>query len=306
MLPLAARRRLLVAFPTTTTASRARSTANASAAPVHVAFRPLADPASSNGARQSCVALVTMNSPKANTFDFAALSALDSAIAQVECAENVRGLVLGSAVNGIYSGGFHLPIFHQITEGDFLRLWALTKSVFRRIHALPVPSIAAIDGHALGLGCALALACQSRFMVKDTPATIGLNEVAVGMPVPAWLALRYRNLTSPQTAERLLPIGASLSAAQACEIGLVDATFKSRESLYEAAIEQIQQASKASPLAQAETIRNLRREYLDKFDAGSKTDTDQFWHAISRPETQQRISNALARIKKKAASKKSR
>ncbi|KAJ1813269.1 dodecenoyl-CoA isomerase, partial [Coemansia sp. RSA 2599] len=104
------------------------------------------------GSNEECLATVTMSSPKANTFDHASLQALDEAVKQVEAKKGVRGLVLTSAVDGFFSGGFSLPIFRQIGHRDFLQLWMLGKSVFRRIYSLPVPSVAAIDGHALGLG----------------------------------------------------------------------------------------------------------------------------------------------------------
>ncbi|KAI8322980.1 ClpP/crotonase [Martensiomyces pterosporus] len=277
---------------------RGASTKTSSGASVYVTFRALSPTSPSS----SSLATIILNSPRANTFDYSTLLALSDAIAQVEAAKGTRALVLSSAIGGIFSGGFHLPAFSQIARDDFLRLWTLAKTVYRRIHALPVPSIAAINGHALGLGCVLAMACQRRFMVQGT-AAIGLNEAAVGLPVPEWLAIRYRDLTSPRAAEQLLPTGASLSASQALEIGLVDAIFESRDSMDAAAASHLLAATAVSQSAQAETIRNLRCAYLRQFDALFEADNEQFWCAVSRPETQQGISDALAQLKARSRSK---
>ncbi|KAJ2038998.1 hypothetical protein IW146_009159 [Coemansia sp. RSA 922] len=276
----------------TTATRRGESTAG----PFHVAFSELAGPLS-----PGCVATITMACAKANSFDLAALEGLSHALAQVEAQAGVRGLVLRSGTAGFFSAGFSLPVFHGIAQADFERLWALSRSIFRRLYALPAPSIAAIDGHALGLGCALAMACQHRYAVRS-PGLIGLNEVAVGLPVPQWLAERFRDLTSLRAAEELLSTGASLSVVSALPLGLVDAVFDSADDVATAASTRLRQCAAAPRAAQAETLEALRREYLARFDADCERDTAQLWRAISRPATQNAIRAAIARLSNKRPS----
>ncbi|KAJ2248823.1 hypothetical protein GGI13_004499 [Coemansia sp. RSA 455] len=276
----------------TTAARRGESTAG----PFHVAFSELAGPLS-----PECVATITMTCAKANSFDLTALEGLSHALAQVEAQAGVRGLVLQSGTAGFFSAGFSLPVFHGIAQADFERLWALSRSIFRRLYALPAPSIAAIDGHALGLGCALAMACQHRYAVRS-PGLIGLNEVAVGLPVPQWLAERFRDLTSLRAAEELLSTGASLSVARALPLGLIDAVFDSADDVATAAFSRLRQCAAAPRAAQAETLEALRREYLARFDADCERDTAQLWRAISRPDTQNAIRAAIARLSNKRPS----
>ncbi|KAJ2335791.1 hypothetical protein GGH92_007930 [Coemansia sp. RSA 2673] len=276
----------------TTATRRGESTAG----PFHVAFSELAGPLS-----PGCVATITMACAKANSFDLAALEGLSHALAQVEAQAGVRGLVLQSGTAGFFSAGFSLPVFHGIAQADFERLWALSRSIFRRLYALPAPSIAAIDGHALGLGCALAMACQHRYAVRS-PGLIGLNEVAVGLPVPQWLAERFRDLTSLRAAEELLSTGASLSVVSALPLGLVDAVFDSADDVATAASTRLRQCAAAPRAAQAETLEALRREYLARFDADCERDTAQLWRAISRPDTQNAIRAAIARLSNKRPS----
>ncbi|KAJ2603165.1 hypothetical protein GGF40_000795 [Coemansia sp. RSA 1286] len=247
------------------------------------------------GSKEECLATITMNSPKANTFDHASLQALDEAVKQVQTKKGVRGLVLTSAVDGFFSGGFNLPIFRQIAHHDFLQLWSLGKSVFRRIYSLPVPSVAAIDGHALGLGCVMAMACQKRYMV-ESKKLIGLNEVAVGMPVPEWLSVRFRDLTSPRIAEDLLGVGAAVAATEACKAGLVDAVFASKPEMDAAVLGFLQTRAAVSAYAQSETLSALRRQFLDYFDQSYERDNQLFWAAISHPDTQRSIEQALEKL----------
>ncbi|KAJ2877795.1 dodecenoyl-CoA isomerase [Coemansia asiatica] len=264
------------------------STSTASKSGFYVTFSDL-------GSKEECLATITMNNPKANTFDHASLQALDEAVKQVQTKKGVRGLVLTSAVDGFFSGGFNLPIFRQIARQDFLQLWLLGKSVFRRIYSLPVPSVAAIDGHALGLGCVMAMACQKRFMV-DSKKLIGLNEVAVGMPVPEWLAVRFRDLTSPRIAEDLLGIGAAMSATEACKAGLVDSVFALKSEMNAAALEFLKTRAAVSSYAQSETLSALRSHFLGYFDQSFERDNERFWAAISHPDTQRSIDRALEKL----------
>ncbi|KAJ2476327.1 hypothetical protein IWW56_004982 [Coemansia sp. RSA 2131] len=245
------------------------------------------------------LAKIAMNYPPANLFDHSSLQALGAAMDAVEATSDVRGLVVQSNVRGFFSAGFSLPELYNVDRAGFERLWVTGKHVFRRIYALPVPSIAAIDGHALGLGCVMAMACQRRFMVASERSLIGLNEVAVGMPVPEWLATRFRDLTSTRDAELILPRGSSLSPARAHEIGLVDSLYTSRTEMDDA-IHSDFNSCRVSARAQQETIRGLRHQFLDHFDTCFDQDTELFWQAISSHETQTAIGNALSQLKAKS------
>ncbi|KAJ1799091.1 hypothetical protein LPJ59_002066 [Coemansia sp. RSA 2399] len=247
-----------------------------------------------------------MNNPRANAFDQESLDALNNAVSAAEANKDVRGLVLESAVDGFFSGGFNLSVFQQITHAEFMRLWSVSKAIFRRIHALPVPSVAAIDGHALGLGFVFAMACQFRYMVRPEDSQgpsakrlVGLNEVTVGLPIPEWLALRFRDLTTPRTAEDLLASGAMLSASHAHEAGVVDRLFSSSTNMRAAIVADLSHRAMIPREAQTQTIALLRRDYLDRFDACNERDNRFFWDAVSSTSTQATIEKALAKLKAK-------
>ncbi|KAJ2664862.1 hypothetical protein IWW48_000476 [Coemansia sp. RSA 1200] len=273
--------------------------------PFYVTFQKL------DHSSAGCIATITMNNPRANTFNQDSLDALNNAVGLATATErDVCGLLLRSDVDGFFSSGFDLSVFQDITHAEFTRLWTASKAIFRRIHALAVPSVAAIDGHALGLGFVFAMACQLRYMVHPEPherkkksPLVGLNEVAVGLPVPEWLALRFRHLTTPRIAEDLLPTGAMLSADRALEVGLVDRLFPSSAAMHDAILADLNRRAMVPHEAQKQTIGLLRSEYLARFDACNERDNDFFWNAVSSPATQAAITSALARLKAKKPSR---
>ena len=75
-----------------------------------------------------------------------------------------------------------------------------------------------------GAGTIFALACHHRLMLRNG-TRLGLNEVAVGLPVPHWLCDRMAQVCGHRNAERLLPVGATIPADQAVQVGLVDRAF---------------------------------------------------------------------------------
>ena len=95
--------------------------------------------------------------------------------------------------------------------------------------ALPQITIAAIEGHAVGGGLALALACDWRVMAED--AFVSLPEVALGMPLTWGTIPRLVNLVGPAKAKRLTVLCERTGAADALAMGLIDARVPAQQAL---------------------------------------------------------------------------
>ncbi len=101
--------------------------------------------------------------------------------------------------------------------------------VMNTVSALPQVTIAAINGHAMGGGCELALACDFRLMVKG--ARIGQPESKLGL-IPGWGGtIRLPKVVGDMHARRLLFSGAAISSEEAHKIGLVDELLDSVEDI---------------------------------------------------------------------------
>ena len=101
--------------------------------------------------------------------------------------------------------------------------------VFDMIESLPQVTFAAINGHALGGGCELAIACDFRLMTRK--ATIGQPESVLGL-IPGWGGtIRLRQLVGLSHARRMLFSGQGIKADEALAIGLVDEVVEDADGL---------------------------------------------------------------------------
>jgi enoyl-CoA hydratase/carnithine racemase len=96
-----------------------------------------------------------------------------------------------------------------------------TRAGFDAIAACPKPVIAAINGHALGGGCELALCCDYRLMVEDGRSRIGLTEVQLGLMPADGATQRLPRLIGLARALPMLYEGSRLSGTEAAQAGLV-------------------------------------------------------------------------------------
>ena len=158
----------------------------------------------------------------ANTLGSAAMRELDDRLAEIEAAKP-RALVVRSAKEGGFIAGADITEFGDLTELEqAYRLVRTGQQVFDRLEALPMPSVAAIHGFALGGGLELALACDYRVGADDGKLSLGLPEVMLGVHPGFGGTVRTPRLIGAPAALDLMLTGKSLRAAEALKLGLVD------------------------------------------------------------------------------------
>jgi enoyl-CoA hydratase/carnithine racemase len=131
-----------------------------------------------------------------------------------------RVLVFASGVPRFFAAGADLKLLATLDRDGFARYLAELRGVLDTIQALPQPSIAAIDGIALGGGLELALACTLR--VAAPAARLGVPEVRLGLLPGAGGTQRLPRLIGRSRALDLLLTGRSLDGEEALRVGLVD------------------------------------------------------------------------------------
>jgi len=109
------------------------------------------------------------------------VSELDEATQALLAKGDVKGLVVRSAKSAFIVGAdiTEFTGLFAMDDAEVLQWVANTSQVFDRFEDLPFPTIAAVNGFALGGGCEMALACDMR--IADTTASIGLPEVKLGL-----------------------------------------------------------------------------------------------------------------------------
>ena len=127
--------------------------------------------------RDAGVATITMNRPPVNAIAPALLTALGAAVGEVGDDASVRVVVLRSAIPRYWMAGADLGVLAgggmvDGASGSLEEMWSALVAPFAALERLAKPTIAAIDGHALGGGCELALCCDYRIMVDDGKSTI--------------------------------------------------------------------------------------------------------------------------------------
>lgn len=143
-----------------------------------------------------------------------------------------RGLVIGSAKASGFIAGADIKEFTTLSSVDEARrLVRAGQSVFDRLEALPCPTVAMIEGFALGGGLELALACRHRVALDDGRLTLGLPEVMLGIHPGFGGTVRAVRLLGAATALDLMLTGRNLRADKARKIGLIDALAPDTETL---------------------------------------------------------------------------
>lgn len=170
--------------------------------------------------RHGDVMQFVMARPPANALGPPLVEALESALDAYE-ASDARTLVVTSALTGFFAAGADLKYISTLSAAEFERYRDALRSPLERIANSGRPSIAAIDGVALGGGLELAMACTLRFA---TPASrLGLPEVKLGLIPGAGGTQRLPRLVGTGRALDLMLSGRELDGRSALDIGLVTA-----------------------------------------------------------------------------------
>ena len=155
-----------------------------------------------------------------NTFSREALEELSAALDGIVAARP-KGLIVRSAKENFVAGA-DVEEFRRFKSPDealsFVRLgW----DVFQKLHDLPFPTTAMVNGFCMGGGLELALACRYRVALDDPKVRFAFPEVMLGM-VPAWHGVQWLpKLVGPAAAFDMLLTGKSVDARKAKRIGLV-------------------------------------------------------------------------------------
>jgi enoyl-CoA hydratase len=166
-----------------------------------------------------------MGRPPANALGLPLVEALEGALDAFE-ASDAKALVVSSAIAGFFAAGADLKYISTLDTPGFEHYRNALRSPLERIVDCGRPSIAAIDGFALGGGLELAMACTLRFATPKS--RLGLPEVKLGLIPGAGGTQRLTRLVGPGRALELMLTGNEVDARCALAIGLVNAVHDDR------------------------------------------------------------------------------
>jgi len=181
-------------------------------------------------AREDGFAVITLNRPPANAISEQLMRDLAAALSSVETDAAMRAVILTGAGDKIFCAGADLG--SAFGGGDIETFIRFGNSVLRTIERFPKPVIAALNGHALGGGCEIAMACHVR-LLKET-ARMGQTETNLGI-IPGYGGTqRLPRLIGRTKALEFLILGTQIPAQECLALGLVNRLTKEGETLDEA------------------------------------------------------------------------
>lgn len=203
------------------------------------------------------VAVVTLEDGKANAIGHPTLDALHAALDRAEAEATALVLVGGAKA---FSAGFDLKVMMSGTE-PMRALVTAGGRFWMRLYGTSLPTVAACTGHALAGGAVTLTTCDERIGPSDLPAKVGLNEVAIGMPLPIFAVELARDRLAPTHLARAV-LGTVYDPAGAVEAGFLDRLVPAAD-LVDAAVARGHEMAALRRGAVERTKSALRRRTID-------------------------------------------
>lgn len=177
--------------------------------------------------REGGVGLILFNRPPANSYDHAFMREFDQAIYEARFDRDAKVIVIGSELDGFFCAGADVK---ALAAGDdhYRSMFDLhAHETLAKLERTPKLVIAAINGHCLGGGLEIALACDLRFMTTggEGKPRIGLPEITLGVIPGTGGTQRLPRLIGLSRAIDLMVTGEGVFPERALELGIVDRLF---------------------------------------------------------------------------------
>jgi enoyl-CoA hydratase len=201
-------------------------------------------------------AVLTINRPKTlNALDLPTLDALEAQVRRAAADPAVQVIVLTGAGRAFVAGGDIADLDSRQGLAHYLEFGERIHEVFRQIENLDKPTIAAINGWALGGGTELLLCTDLR--IAAASAMIGVPEITLGLFPGAGGSQRLMRQISPCKARELMFLGERITAAEAERLGLINQVVEDGEAL-PAAMAMAEKLAAKSPMILKLLKRTLR------------------------------------------------
>lgn len=240
--------------------------------------------------------VLTLVREPVNSMNLELWEQLGAALERLQLDPSVRAVVICSGLKkDVFTAGNDIrELYSPMTdEARYTRFWIAQTRCLARLLVSPLVTVAAVRGQCPAGGCVLAMCCDARVLSENSK--IGLNEVALGIPVPRYWAKLMQVLVGGRS-DTLLQTAALVSAPDALTFGLADAIAPSTQVLSVACAQA--RARLAFPDAgRKETKRMLRSEFAEAWQAFAEEEAKQGWRGISTPEITRALGQVLERLK---------
>jgi enoyl-CoA hydratase len=216
--------------------------------------------------------LIIDRQEKLNALDRQVVEEIGQALLELE-SEGPRAIIVTGAGERAFIAGADIRAMSIMEPLEAKRFSEIGHAAMALLDRSPIPTIAAVNGYALGGGCEVAIACDIRIAAEN--ATFGFPEVGLGILPGMGGTQRLPRLIGPALAKELIFTGRRISAEEARELGLVNRVVAEGEAL-NAARELAAEISGNGPLAVRHAKAAANRSLDVDLISGLEFEADQF------------------------------
>ena len=177
---------------------------------------------------QDGIAFLELNNPPAHAYGYPMMRDLDEAILEARMDESVHCLIIRGKGEKFFCGGADIKMLNEKSPTHFYYFSLHANETARRLEMTPKIVIAALNGHTMGGGLEIALACDFRLAKRDA-GRVGLPEVNLGLEPGVGGTQRLPRIVGYARALEMMTTGRALTFEEAFEIGLVHAVYEPNE-----------------------------------------------------------------------------
>src|SRR2546430_12657178 len=171
------------------------------------------------------VAIFELNDPPANTYTYEMNKELDTCILNARMDDEVHVIVMRGAGDKFFSAGANIKMLSEVTPGFKYFFCLHANETLLRLEHTPKLVIAALNGHTVGGGLEIAMACDLRIARKDA-GKVGLPEVTLGVLPGTGGTQRLSRLVGKSKAIELMVTGNTFSFEEAQELGIINDIYE--------------------------------------------------------------------------------
>jgi enoyl-CoA hydratase len=242
------------------------------------------------------VGILTINRPaKLNALNIQVHRELKACLTELQSAK-LKGLILIGEGEKAFIAGADIAEMKPMATGEAQAFAELGQQVTLLLESLPFPTIAAVNGFALGGGFEMAMACDFIFASKN--AVFGLPEVKLGLIPGFGGTQRLARIVGERRAKELMFSGRNVTSEEAKSLGIALETFDDKNALLEGAKSWFKLATANSNYAIARAKETLRTGCEKSLEEGLKTEAKAFGNIF---QTEQMIEGTTAFVEKRKA-----
>jgi enoyl-CoA hydratase len=216
--------------------------------------------------KAGAVATIIFNRPEVhNALNSAMVDGLERALNTVQADQSIRCVILTGAGEKSFLSGSDISELSKRTPLTGIDISLKRQALFSRLEGLPIPSIAAINGYALGVGCEIAIACTLR--LASERAKFGQPEINLGIIPGGGGTQRLPRLVGKARALELVLTGKIIDASEAYRIGLVNKVV-APDKLIDECLDWAMTISEKSPIAMKYALRAINEGMEVNLTAG--------------------------------------